>query len=1110
MADPAPSARTEELRLTLVMNGGVSLAVWIGGVSNEIARAVRELHPVYRNLLELTSTRARVDVISGSSAGGINGAALALSLRFSTDLSQMRELWREKGSFTSLLRSPSEPDPPSLLDGDGYFLPALEDAFDGLRGDPAKSPGLPMRLVLTATLLHAKPKATMDDLGSVVQDSDHKALFTFTQDHFARPDIARRLAFASRATASFPVAFEPVYCQVEKSDSAKKAPDTADYSEFVNFGNSRFLIDGGVLDNKPFEAALDQIPRLPADNQMRRVLVYVAPDPGSTAKAAPDKPEDRSGLGAVALAAAFGIPAAQTINGQLQRIKEHNNQVRYARQEAVEIMRLLNGQRRSEGADAAFAATFFDLYRRHRLDGAFEYILDLIEQAGADPVNPAGTGQGARGLGRRTRAWLKGVLIAHYSEPDIGPNARWVPSQWPDETFAAGADVQGWSWGLYPVEYFLIILLDFLRRGERLLQDLKTGTVAPALSISAPGTSGFGDPNVVPEEPAPAMAAASLGTWAEAFGLMGEIDAKRRESSGIWKALARNLFDILETAGSDDEQRVIEWLKKGVATTEERNQRLAKTGELALRLAGLFLAIRSEVVKSREQIRLVAGAKGPQSTDAEALLIMIDYFECGNAGEVLDRLLYIEVMQYAMGDRPEGKPAALELVQISGLGKSPFPGTPPLRDKLAGLQLGHFAAFYKKSWRANDWMQGRLDGSERLVRVLLNPERLHRLYGGKTIGDRPASKFVYDQIRQIAVDAVPGEQGRNFLKERWQPQEIERELAFLDRANARVPEMLDGCCGAVTRRLHLGIMDEEIPVVAESVQSDQAEGADEFGPGEELSREYYLGALDPAKLLRLWSGNSLGKEKIAGEFGSDLMTRTLSQTVAITQSAAGSSSAQLGPVRLLLASLSLPVKMFYLFTDQLLRNSRTAAVVNVVLTVVGLLLIACSLIVKDFPQTLGAFGWATTAAGIIAVIVRTPRASFLAAVALFLLAMLVPGLKGAAMVITVAIVLVALIRVPELWGVAAVLVAAWLSVGTPGQAVAERDACGVDFIRSRIPAFCAKVAVPANGAADQFRVVAWSAIAIIGAWGIAVLASFLVRLDRAIRRKWAKLRKQLK
>jgi hypothetical protein len=35
---PEKRAEAEELRLALVMNGGVSLAVWIGGVTREIGR----------------------------------------------------------------------------------------------------------------------------------------------------------------------------------------------------------------------------------------------------------------------------------------------------------------------------------------------------------------------------------------------------------------------------------------------------------------------------------------------------------------------------------------------------------------------------------------------------------------------------------------------------------------------------------------------------------------------------------------------------------------------------------------------------------------------------------------------------------------------------------------------------------------------------------------------------------------------------------------------------------------------------------------------------------------------------------------------------------------
>jgi hypothetical protein len=46
--------------------------------------------------------------------------------------------------------------------------------------------------------------------------------------------------------------------------------------------------------------------------------------------------------------------------------------------------------------------------------------------------------------------------------------------------------------------------------------------------------------------------------------------------------------------------------------------------------------------------------------------------------------------------------------------------------KLYGLQLGHFAGFVRRSWRANDWMFGRLDGAARIVDLLLDPRVLRQ------------------------------------------------------------------------------------------------------------------------------------------------------------------------------------------------------------------------------------------------------------------------------------------------------------------------------------------------------------------------------------------------
>ena len=63
----------------------------------------------------------------------------------------------------------------------------------------------------------------------------------------------------------------------------------------------------------------------------------------------------------------------------------------------------------------------------------------------------------------------------------------------------------------------------------------------------------------------------------------------------------------------------------------------------------------------------------------------------------------------------------VELIQVSAHTRNAFDERATPEEKVAGVQLGHFGGFYKSSWRANDWMWGRLDGAYRLVQVLLAP-----------------------------------------------------------------------------------------------------------------------------------------------------------------------------------------------------------------------------------------------------------------------------------------------------------------------------------------------------------------------------------------------------
>ncbi|WP_269581599.1 patatin-like protein [Roseibium sp. Sym1] len=123
-----------ELRLGLVFYGGVSLAIYMHGVSREILNVVRasnvrldrnagkqapetgipDLPPVqtaYCELLDLLSAvadvRVVVDAIAGASAGGVNGIMLARAIAHDLPLDSHSEMWLENADVTRLARPQS-------------------------------------------------------------------------------------------------------------------------------------------------------------------------------------------------------------------------------------------------------------------------------------------------------------------------------------------------------------------------------------------------------------------------------------------------------------------------------------------------------------------------------------------------------------------------------------------------------------------------------------------------------------------------------------------------------------------------------------------------------------------------------------------------------------------------------------------------------------------------------------------------------------------------------------------------------------------------------------------------------------------------------------------
>ncbi len=120
--------RQKELRIALVCYGGVSLAVYMHGVTKELwklARASRAFHggtaikggteEVYQRLLDRIERhfklRLRVlpDIVAGASAGGINGVFLAQAVHSGQSLEPLTKLWLERADADVLLDPDARP-----------------------------------------------------------------------------------------------------------------------------------------------------------------------------------------------------------------------------------------------------------------------------------------------------------------------------------------------------------------------------------------------------------------------------------------------------------------------------------------------------------------------------------------------------------------------------------------------------------------------------------------------------------------------------------------------------------------------------------------------------------------------------------------------------------------------------------------------------------------------------------------------------------------------------------------------------------------------------------------------------------------------------------------
>jgi len=335
-------AEVFETRIALSFFGGVSLAVYESGMAVEFFRLVSG-DGIYRKLHEQIGP-VKVDIISGTSAGGLSAAFLATGLiNGSPNLDPLVRLWLKKASFDTLLTSSGSTTVSSLFNGE-HFLKLIEEALEQIAGSDSNRQPYQQYLDLFMTATSLEGDVSCFELNNQNIDArSHQRVFRF---RYRGPDVDQRnigeeehndfdakhrhlLALAARASASFPMVFKPV--SISRKDFSRLSPELE---------RDSLHIDGGILDNKPIRLALDAVFHRRADKQVDRRLFYVEPIPENINEME-DGADNMNGSGTatrtwtplrVLYAAVKDLPSYQSITSALEELKLRNEELAELRQ----------------------------------------------------------------------------------------------------------------------------------------------------------------------------------------------------------------------------------------------------------------------------------------------------------------------------------------------------------------------------------------------------------------------------------------------------------------------------------------------------------------------------------------------------------------------------------------------------------------------------------------------------------------------------------------------------------------------------------------------------------------------------------------------------------
>ncbi|WP_285709933.1 patatin-like protein [Erythrobacter oryzae] len=484
--------RQKELRLALVCYGGVSLAVYMHGITKEVwhlARASRAFHhpqavaldgvaAAYRDFLKTIERdhglqiRVLPDILTGASAGGINAVFLAQAIHAGHSLEPLTDLWLANADVSELTDPEAEPmwryaklwaqpiaewflsrpgnavsatvSPETraevrakvskLVRGRWFsppfsgarFSAMLYEAFMRMAEEGDRIPllplGYPIDLAVTVTDFRGHPETLRLNSPPQVEETEHRLPINFRarvgENGCAPLADPLELVLAARATASFPGAFPPLtlaeidaLAEAEQHDwSGRAAFLQRVMPTHVERGtvSEVALIDGAVLVNAPFGAALSALYGRPAQREVDRRFVYLDPRPdGGAAMTGPAS--RKVGFFGAIFGSLSTIPREQPIRDDLERIEHQSRDAARLKRIVMELQgdidraveklfgytfllgrpnpkRLAGWRAKAQQAAAERAGYAFGSYALVKFDGILEQLARVTLKAAGQPL----------------------------------------------------------------------------------------------------------------------------------------------------------------------------------------------------------------------------------------------------------------------------------------------------------------------------------------------------------------------------------------------------------------------------------------------------------------------------------------------------------------------------------------------------------------------------------------------------------------------------------------------------------------------------------------------------------------------------------------------------